>query len=166
MEYKGSHAYDEQEFLASYLKRRSRPDSPNNAIEGPIINGLLGSVTSTHILDMGCGDGKYGRELLEKGAKTYTGVDGSSAMIKLAYKNLADHPAELVHSSMENFEYPDQKYDLVISRMAIHYVENLDTLFLSINKTLKQDARFLFSVQHPLTTSSFKSKSKGERKGD
>lgn len=166
MEYNGSLAYDEHDFLESYLRRRSRPDSPNNAIEGPIIDGLVGNVEAADILDLGCGDGHYGKELLKKGAKTYTGVEGSSAMIDLASKVLDGPQTTLVHTSMESFEYPENEYDLVISKMALHYVKNLNKLFLSISKTMKNDAKFIFSVQHPLTTATFKSKSGGERKGD
>lgn len=124
MEFKGSLAYDEQDFLENYLKRRSRPDSPNNAIEGPMINDLLGEVDSTHILDLGCGDGRYGQELLGKGVKRYTGVEGSAAMSSLAGKALEEPEAAIVHSSMEDFDYPPDTYDTVLSRMALHYVEN------------------------------------------
>lgn len=166
MEYKGSLAYDDHDFLESYLKRRSRPDSPNNAIEGPIINGLLPKLVTDHILDLGCGDGQFGKELMEKGAKAYTGVEGSAAMIELARKKITGTKATLVHSPMENFRFPEKEYDIVVSRMALHYIEDLKTLFQSISKAMKEEAHFIFSVQHPLTTASFKSKSGGERRGD
>ncbi|QHJ71077.1 class I SAM-dependent DNA methyltransferase [Planococcus halotolerans] len=166
MEFKGSLAYDEQDFLQSYLKRRSRPDSPNNAIEGPMINDLLGEMDSAHILDLGCGDGRYGQELLAKGVKRYTGVEGSAAMFSLASKALAEPGAAIIHSAMEDFDYPRDTYDTVISRMALHYIENLDEIFRLVHKSMKTDAKFIFSVQHPLTTAAFKSKNEGERKGD
>lgn len=166
MEYKGSLAYDEQEFLENYLKRRSRPDSPNNAIEGPIIDRLLGNPIFAQILDLGCGDGQFGKELLKNGAKAYTGVEGSSSMIDLAIRNLTGTDAALIHSSIESFDYPENEYDLVVSRMALHYIEDINSLFKSISNAMKDGAKFLFSVQHPLTTASFKSKSGGERRSD
>lgn len=166
MEFKGSLAYDEQNFLESYLKRRSRPDSPNNAIEGPMINDLLGEVESAHILDLGCGDARYGQELLAKGVKRYTGVEGSAAMFNLASKALAQPEAAIIHSAMEDFDYPADKYDAVISRMALHYIEDLGEIFRLVRKSMKKKGKFIFSVQHPLTTAAFKSKTDGERKGD
>lgn len=166
MEYKGPLAYDEEDFLEIYLKRRARPDSPNNAIEGPIMMALLEDVRDMEILDLGCGDGGYGKELLLKGVRKYTALEGSSAMLALAEENLADLGAELILSMMEDYSFPVKGYDVVISRMAIHYIEDLDRLFASIYKALKDGGKFIFSVQHPLTTSSFQSKSAGERKGD
>lgn len=166
MAYKGPLAYDEAEFLKAYLARRNRKDSPNNAIEGPVMDELLGSVTGTDILDLGCGDGRYGRELLDRGLKHYTGVEGSAAMHSLAAEELSGPEAEIILSTIEEFDFPESKFDNVVSRLAIHYVEDIHTLFASIRKSLKKDGKFVFSVQHPLTTSSFKSKSSGERKGD
>ena len=166
MEYRGSFAYEEQEFLNNYLKRRSRPDSPNNAIEEPIMNRLLGNLENKHILDLGCGDGQYGKEIIKKEATAYTGVEGSSLMIDLARRNLAGTDAALINSSMENFDFPANEYDIVVSRMALHYIEDVNSLFGSIYNAMKDGAKFLFSVQHPLTTASFKSKSGGERRSD
>ncbi|MCM3610881.1 class I SAM-dependent methyltransferase [Planococcus sp. MERTA32b] len=166
MEYRGSFAYEEQEFLYNYLKRRSRPDSPNNAIEEPITNRLLGNLENKHILDLGCGDGQYGKEIIKKGATAYTGVEGSSLMIDLARRNLAGTDAALINSSMENFDFPANEYDIVVSRMALHYIEDVNSLFGLIYNAMKDGAKFLFSVQHPLTTASFKSKSGGERRSD
>ncbi|GAA0337731.1 hypothetical protein GCM10008967_29980 [Bacillus carboniphilus] len=40
-EYKGYRAYNEEDFLNHFTARRGRPDSPNNAIEGPMIYEML-----------------------------------------------------------------------------------------------------------------------------
>ena len=62
MNYRGSSAYDQSEFFSNYLKRRDRKDSPNNAIEGPIIYELIGDFTNRTVLDLGCGDARFGKE--------------------------------------------------------------------------------------------------------
>ena len=86
MEYRGSSAYDQADFFNSYMKRRNRKDSPNNAIEGPIIKELIGNVQDISILDLGCGDASFGKELLEQGAASYTGIDYPITFLKI-YKN-------------------------------------------------------------------------------
>src|SRR5690606_36192010 len=69
-------------------------------------------------------------------------------------------------AAMEAFDFPEKTYDIVESRLAIHYLAEVDQLFQSIYKTLKAEGRFVFSVQHPLTTSSFASKLPGEKRSN
>lgn len=166
MNYEGSSAYEEKDFLENYLNRRSRIDSPNNAIEGPAIDLLLGPVKGADILDLGCGDGNYGKELLANGAGSYTGVEGSEAMVELAAGRIDSSKGTVIHSSMEDFEFPLNRFDIVVSRMALHYIEDLERLFVSISQTITNEGKFVFSVQHPLTTSSFASKTGGDKRGN
>ncbi|MBZ5202362.1 class I SAM-dependent methyltransferase [Planomicrobium chinense] len=164
MEFKGSSVYDQTDFLSNYLKRRGRQESPNNAIEKPIIYELLGEAMGKHILDLGCGNADFGRELLAAGAASYEGVEGSEAMALLAEEALRETPGTLFQGTMEEYPFPEKQFDLVTSRFAIHYVEDIQTLFAKVHRSLKEQGQFLFSVQHPLTTSSFASKLSGERR--
>ncbi|MFB5086320.1 methyltransferase domain-containing protein [Psychrobacillus sp. PGGUH221] len=164
MNYRGSSAYDQSEFFSNYLKRRGRKDSPNNAIEGPIIYDLIGDFTNRTVLDLGCGDARFGKELLENGAKQYTGLEGSKQMAATAIQQISGMNGEIHLESMESFHYPLNEYDLVTSRFAIHYVDNIQKLFNNVHHALKENGKFVFSVQHPLTTSSFESKKVGDRR--
>ncbi|KIL43179.1 class I SAM-dependent methyltransferase [Jeotgalibacillus campisalis] len=164
MEYKGPSAYDQEAFFSNYMKRRGRKDSPNHAIETPIIYELLNDVQHKTILDLGCGDASFGSELIERGAAGYTGIEGSEQMVKAARENLKGMNGEVHHHTMETYDYPLEKYDIVTSRFAIHYVEELDGLFQNIHRSLKEGGRFVFSVQHPLTTASFTSKKSGDKR--
>ncbi|WP_057767880.1 class I SAM-dependent methyltransferase [Cytobacillus praedii] len=166
MEYRGSSAYDQADFFNSYMKRRNRKDSPNNAIEGPIIKELIGNVQDISILDLGCGDASFGKELLEQGAASYTGIEGSEQMIASATFNLSGLNGSLLHKTMESYHYPENNFDIVTSRFAIHYVQDILLLFQNVHSTLKDNGKFIFSVQHPLTTSSFISKQKGDQRGN
>ena len=164
MNYRGSSAYDQSEFFSNYLKRRGRKDSPNNAIEGPIIYELIGDFTNITVLDLGCGDARFGKELLENGAKQYTGLEGSKQMAATASQQISGMNGVIHLESMETFQYPQNEYDLVTSRFAIHYVDNIQKLFNNVHNALKENGKFVFSVQHPLTTSSFESKKAGDRR--
>lgn len=166
MEFRGSTACDQEDFFSDYMKRRNREDSPNNAIEGPLIYELLGHVNSKNILDLGCGDASFGKELLQLGAKSYTGIEGSEQMFKAAMRNLEGTSGILHHSSMENYQFSKDDFDIVTSRFALHYVLNIETLFQKIYNALKINGQFIFSLQHPLTTASFLSKQSGDRRGN
>ncbi|KMJ60028.1 methyltransferase [Bacillus sp. LL01] len=165
MEFRGSSVYDQSDFLTNYMKRRNRKDSPNNAIEGPIMYELVGAIQNKNILDLGCGDASFGKELLHLGARHYTGVEGSKQMKVAAHANLLELDATIHNETMESFQYPSNSYDLVTSRFAIHYVSDINSLFQNIYQTLKENGRFVFSIQHPLTTSSFASKQTGDKRG-
>lgn len=166
MKFKGSSAYEEKDFLANFLQRRNRIESPNNSIEKPVIYELLGAFQNQRILDLGCGDAMFGKELLESGALHYHGVEGSEQMSRLAEKNLKGLKARITLSTMETFDFPKESYDIVASRLAIHYLPEVEQLFKNINETLRPKGKFVFSVQHPLTTSSFASKKSDEKKSN
>lgn len=166
MEYRGVSAYDQEDFFSNYMKRRGRKDSPNNAIESPIIYELIGAVQDKSILDLGCGDASFGKELLDQGAGYYTGIEGSTQMVAYANQNLTKDNSTIHHETMESYSFPTNEFDIVTSRFAIHYVSDINILFQNVHKTLKDNGKFVFSVQHPLTTSSFVSKQTGDRRGN
>ncbi len=166
MEFRGASVYDQEDFFSNYMKRRGRKDSPNNAIEGPIIHELIGDFQGKKILDLGCGDATFGKELLNQGAGSYTGVEGSEQMVEAAKNNLAGTNGTIYHKTMESYNYTADQFDIVTSRFAIHYVSDIQILFQNVQKTLKDNGKFVFSVQHPLTTSSFISKKTGDKRGN
>ncbi|HSP21808.1 MAG TPA: class I SAM-dependent methyltransferase [Planococcus sp. (in: firmicutes)] len=166
MEFKGSSVYDEKDFLTDYLKRRGRKESPNNAIEKPNICELLGDVKGKAILDLGCGDGSFGLELLGSGAASYTGIEGSREMALLATSATAQLGGKIRTEDLELFQADGPQFDLIVSRFVIHYLSDIMHLFKEINKALMPGGKFVFTVQHPLTTSSFASKAQGDRRGD
>ncbi|MEH7251018.1 class I SAM-dependent methyltransferase [Neobacillus niacini] len=166
MEFRGASVYDQEDFFSNYMKRRGRKDSPNNAIENPIIYELIGDFQNKSILDLGCGDASFGKELLNQGAACYTGIEGSRQMVTSANLKLANENGAIHHETMESYSYPTEKFDIVTSRFAIHYVSDVHLLFQNVHKTLKDNGKFVFSVQHPLTTSSFISKQTGDKRGN
>ncbi len=164
MEYRGSSVYEQEDFFSNYMKRRGRKDSPNNAIETPIIYELMNDFQNKDILDLGCGDASFGKDLLERGAASYTGIEGSEQMMQASKKNLTDLNGRVHHFTMESYAYPVEKFDIVTSRFAIHYVSDIDNLFNNIHLSLRNEGKFIFSVQHPITTASFNSKKTGDRR--
>lgn len=87
--------------------------------------------------DLGCGDAEFGLELMKQGCSFYEGVEGSLNMVQKAVSVLDYTASKIQHSSMETWDFPQEQYDLVVSRLALHYLE-------------KVDGQFVFSVQHPV----------------
>ncbi|MBS8263688.1 class I SAM-dependent methyltransferase [Mesobacillus boroniphilus] len=157
MEFRGASVYDEGEFYNNYTKRRNRPESPNNLIEKPILLEMVGNVAGKRILDLGCGDAEIGAELLKQGGASYLGVEGSKNMTLAAAENLERTTGKVLHSSMEEWQPQPEQYDLVLSRFALHYLADLRSVFTKVHDSLVPGGKFIFSVQHPVLTSSTKS---------
>lgn len=116
---------------------------------------LIGDVAGKNILDLGCGDARFAAELMsrEREGATYTGIEGSVNMIQAANESVKGLNARIEQAFMEDWTYPAGAYDLVISRLAVHYIEDVESLFRNIYNTLKEDGTFVFSVEHPVITS-------------
>jgi SAM-dependent methyltransferase len=137
------------------MERRNREQSANETLERPVIQELLGDVYQKNVLDIGCGDGSFGVELIEKGCLSYTGIDGSSNMIGLAKKRSKTSNLTFVHTTIEEWDFPTSQYDIIVSRLVIHYIEDIKCLFKNVFSSLKKKGRFIFSIEHPVITSSY-----------
>jgi len=74
-------------------------------------------------------------------------------MVRSALKVLAGTNGEVMHANIENWDYPVRSFDLVVSRLVLHYIKDIDAIFRQVNQTLIDDGRFVFSVEHPVITS-------------
>ncbi|NMI04282.1 class I SAM-dependent methyltransferase [Paenibacillus sp. SZ31] len=155
MKGRGSDFYDDEANFEKYMERRKWQENANDTLEKPVMLELIGDVAGKNILDLGCGDARFASELLgrERKGATYTGIEGSVNMIQAANESVKGMNARIEQAFMEDWTYPAGAYDLVISRLAIHYIEDVDSLFRNIYDTLKENGTFIFSVEHPVITS-------------
>jgi SAM-dependent methyltransferase len=152
----GPDFYDQSQVFNIYSAHRSRPESPNETMEQPILWNLIGDVHGQSVLDLGCGEAKVAKRFKDAGAKSYLGVDGSKNMIEQAQLNCEAGFSAVTCSWLEDFSSEHNSFDLIISSLALHYIEDLDATFKTIFKALKPGGRFIFSVEHPVITSSNK----------
>ncbi len=155
MSERGSDFYDNDAVFETYMERRQGQDNANDTLERPVMLEMIGDVTGKHILDLGCGDAKFAVELLAEryNGLAYTGVEGSTNMVRVARKSVQGLNARIEQSYLEEWTYPVNSYDLAISRLAIHYIKDVESLFRKVYGALKKDGVFVFSVEHPVITS-------------
>ena len=149
----GPSFYDNASVFETYANHRNATGNPNDTLERPVIGALLGDVSGKACLDLGCGDARFGLELLQSGAARYEGVEGSSLMFAAASRNLTDLRARVVQADLRSWNFPVNTFDLVISRLALHYIDDVGSLFSGVFQALKPTGRFVFSVEHPVITS-------------
>lgn len=149
----GSDFYDNNTNFEKYMERRQWQENANDTLEKPVICELIGDVTGKKILDLGCGDARFAKELFNLACDEYIGIEGSNNMFQVASKSLEGLNGKVIKTTMEEWDYPQDSFHLVISRLAIHYIQDIDSLFAKIHQTLKPNGSVIFSVEHPVITS-------------
>ncbi len=164
MSRKGYEFFDDEEILETYKSRRQLSTSPNETIEYPIFRELIGGARGLDVLDLGCGEAEFGTMLLKESVRSYVGLEASDKMANSAEERLAGLEARVVRSTIESYDFAPTSYDLVISQLVLHYVEDLLEAFGRVYQTLRPGGRFIFSVEHPVITSSSQSLKISERR--
>ncbi|GAB4386218.1 MAG: class I SAM-dependent methyltransferase [Elainellaceae cyanobacterium] len=143
------------------LQVHSQPDNPNDTLERPIFLDLAGNLNQLDIVDLGCGDASFGQEALLQGARSYIGIEASKAMVNLALAMLTNPSGKVRHEQIETWKAESKQADLISSRLALQYVENLEPVFQEAYQALRPGGRMIFSVEHPVITSNFASLAEG-----
>ena len=63
-------------------------------------------------------------------------------------------PGLVRHARIEEFTVPTDSFDLVVSRLALHYVDDVGAVLRRTFTALTPGGRLVFSVEHPVITSS------------
>lgn len=105
------------------------------------------------MLDLGRGYGWHCKYAVDQGAEEVLGIDVSVRMIEEAKKRNADSRITYRTGSLEEYEYPEETWDCVVSNLALHYVEDIESVYRLVYRTLKKGGTFLFNIEHPVFTS-------------
>jgi SAM-dependent methyltransferase len=160
----GIEFFEREDTHAAYQARRATGKAPNEVMEEDAFDELLGEVAGTDILDLGCGDGSYGRKLLDRGCASYTGVDGSARMTEVARHGLSGTQAAICHGRIEHFALAERAWDIVISRMTFHWIVELGPILARVAAALRPGGRLVFSVEHPVITCCSAARPDGEHR--
>ena len=144
--------YDNEIFFDGYKKLRGRKGNANDLFEIPALFSLLPSLEGKKILDLGCGFGEHCVKFVEMGAERVIGIDISEKMLEIAREENAHDRITYINMAMEDISRLDGKFDLVVSSLAIHYVEDFDGLVKNVHSLLNEGGLFIFSQENPIVT--------------
>lgn len=151
----GDSFYDDDDVQKRYTAHRDGEQylSPNYVMEEPAVLSEVGDPAGLRILDLGCGDARFGRTMLMAGARSYHGVDSSARMVETAKKNLAGTGGSVMRADIEAVDPPADSVDLVTARLSLHYVAEIGHIMDAAARALVTGGRLIFTVLHPVITS-------------
>src|SRR6202035_4214142 len=133
--------------VADDWTRHADENDYRNALLMPLALEILGDVRGLRILDLGCGEGGYSRELVKRGASV-VGVDGSPRLIEIATQRAPD--IRYICANSNNLDGIDaDSFDGVLAAMMLMDVEDYEGSIREIQRVLKPGGRLVMSVTHP-----------------
>jgi ubiquinone/menaquinone biosynthesis C-methylase UbiE len=144
--------YDNPEFFQVYSQMRRSVQGLDGAAEWPALRPMLPALRGKRILDLGCGFGWFARWAREQGSGPVQAIDVSEKMLQRAREMTADEGIAYQRVDLEEVELPAASFDLAFSSLALHYIESLERLLVSVQSALVPDGWFVFSMEHPVYT--------------
>jgi ubiquinone/menaquinone biosynthesis C-methylase UbiE len=117
----------------------------------PRMLAMLGDVAGKCVLDLGCGEGGYARELTRRGALV-TGVDGSERMIEVARERGRAEglsPRFIVANASSLEDVVNEAFDVVVAAMSLMDVEDYNGAIAEVGRVLRSGGELAMSITHP-----------------
>ncbi|MEM5108382.1 MULTISPECIES: methyltransferase domain-containing protein [Enterococcus] len=92
------------------------------------------------------------KEVMENGASSVVGVDISHKMLEVAKGKTHFPQIEYECCAIEDVDFPEESFDVILSSLAFHYVADYENLIKKIYRMLKAGGNLVFTVEHPVFT--------------
>jgi len=117
----------------------------------PRLLAMAGEVAGLDVLDLGCGEGSYSRELARRGA-TVTGIDGSQRLIEVARQraSAANIDVQFLCANANRLDgLGDSSFHRAIAPMSLMDVEDYSGAIAEVARVLRPGGELLMSITHP-----------------
>lgn len=148
--------YDDEKFFLEYSRFPRSVEGLSAAGEWHELKKILPDFKGKRVLDIGCGFGWHCIYAAELGASYVLGIDISKKMLSAAIeKTHAAHAAQNIEykqMAMEDIEFDESSFDVVLSSLAFHYTPDFSGVCNRVHHCLTTNGSFVFSVEHPIFT--------------
>lgn len=144
--------YDNESFFEGYKKIRDNKTNANNLFEVPALFSMMPDLKGKRVLDLGCGFGEHCKRYIQCGAEKVVGIDISEKMLKVARCENDDPKIVYIHMPIEKLAELNEQFDVVVSSLAFHYVEDFECAVRDIYNKLDEKGVLVFSQENPLCT--------------
>ena len=144
--------YDDPQFFSQYSQMSRSVQGLEGAGEWHVFRQLFPELKGKRVLYLGCGFGWHCQYAAQQGAQSVIGTDISDNMLREARRKNAFPNVQYERVAMEDIDFPDASFDVVISSLAFHYVASFDDICARVYRLLTPGGDFVFSVEHPVFT--------------
>ena len=109
---------------------------------------LLTDLSNKSVLDLACGTGRWLEKLIAQGCKSATGIDCSTAMLRVAGRKSAIR-GRLARATCENLPLPSAAFDLAICSFALGHMWDLRSMVRELARVTRTGADIFVSDLHP-----------------
>lgn len=112
---------------------------------------LIGDCSDRVILDAGCGEGYFAREVIRRGARQVHGVDTCREFVTAACAHPDHDPATATYhlADVADLPVPDASVDLVVANRLPHGIDEPGRRFHEFARVLKPSGRLVLLGMHP-----------------
>jgi ubiquinone/menaquinone biosynthesis C-methylase UbiE len=126
---------------------------------GPAQVALCGDVDGVSLLDVGCGNGYFSREMASRGARV-TGIDISPRMIHHAKRQEMARPLGIEYRALDAAtlasHFDRESFDMATSCVALQDMPDIPRVLEAVRMVLRPNRRFVASITHPCTDTPFR----------
>lgn len=144
--------YDNEQFFAKYSEMERSKKGLQGAGEWSELQKILPEFQGKKVLDLGCGYGWHCKYAADNGAEFVIGTDISQKMLEIAEQKNHARQIKYQCSAMEDLNFLEETFDVVLSSLAFHYVKDFEQMVKRIATWIKTGGEFVFSVEHPVFT--------------
>lgn len=123
-------------------------DTYQEQVIKPNLLRVLNIKSGEEVLDAGCGQGYFAREIAKAGAKVL-GVDVAGELVKIAKEKSGANEKYLVLSAEKLININDKKFDAAICVLALQNIKNLQAAVAEISRVLRPGGRCVVVLNHP-----------------
>jgi 2-polyprenyl-3-methyl-5-hydroxy-6-metoxy-1,4-benzoquinol methylase len=128
-------------------------------IHGPGLLDACGDIDGLRVLDLGCGQGFFSRQLAQRGARVI-GVDLSEKQVEHARAHEARWGHGIEYHALDAARvaqrWPAESFELVTSCMALQDMADAEAVLCAARTLLAPAGRLVFSVPNPGTDTPFR----------
>lgn len=124
--------------------------NPLLALESRTLPALLPRIAQAHVLDVGCGTGRWLQHLEPLEPASLTGADPSVAMLEIARRKLSSNTT-LLNCPADALPEGKASHDLILASFMLSYIEDLSAFAAECARILKPAAYLIVTDMHPDT---------------